>query len=106
MPAAGIGVEAVDIAGDIRSDHDADPLRDQREERLCPRARFGIELAIDVDMARHDQELVADAVADDAQPHHRHNRGIARISADAQTEAPLPRGPADHHTSTTTHTRT
>src|SRR3546814_4961250 len=49
-----------------------------------------------VDLARHDQEIVADAVDDDAEQQHRHDRGIVLIAEAEQHEPHRPGAHADH----------
>ena len=56
----------VHVPGHLRADEHADAVRHEDEEALRLAANPGRGLLVDVDLARHEEEVVADAVEQDA----------------------------------------
>ena len=85
-------VDAIHHApGDAEPDKHADPERDKRDESLRRPPNLNRRLLIDVDLSRHKEEVVANAVQNDADVEHENQRLIV-----AKRKAGIPKRPRSH----------
>ena len=87
----GLRIVVDDCSGEPRTDQHAEAIGDEGDEPLGGGAQAGGGLAVDVDLAGDEEEVVADAVEQDSAPQHTH-----QVAGAAEGEEQITCDPGQH----------